>query len=457
MNRYYSLFIFLLFSLSSHSQQPNVYDIYEQQYQQLLGMRGVSENEITKILKDYASNKLNNDHALANIFKSMYSSGKGIGMLFYFFNNDTLRRAFYTPGKIREIKSIAISREKLLKLNEDINLSMNLYQLSQQRSPKQRGVTPFNNTASQKIPFEKAVRNASDILLPASLDTSIKHLLIIPAMNIGTIPFYTLPLNKKLLIDQCSYTIVPSLIDFVALRTKLLKKNTTKWVGSALPDSFDKQDEFVRIDEKKFQLEKVLLVSNPQYPKDSSFVFPDLPGAEKETAAALPYAKKVYLLKGKDAIKDKIRELLFESNLAWFATHGISDQHDPMGKSFLVLSEPRPYLTAREIMGFRSYNRPLPEMVILSACQTGLGRSMEAGTAGLARSFLLGGSDHVIVSLWNVDDESTAYFMERFIFHLQQPHRFMPATQLRLAALDTRKKYKQASKWASFSLFGIDY
>jgi CHAT domain-containing protein len=61
------------------------------------------------------------------------------------------------------------------------------------------------------------------------------------------------------------------------------------------------------------------------------------------------------------------------------------------------------------------------------------------------------------MSLWNVDDNATAYLMSRFMFHLQKKHRFTPAEPLRLAFLDTKKKFPKPSQWASFSLFGIDY
>lgn len=75
----------------------------------------------------------------------------------------------------------------------------------------------------------------------------------------------------------------------------------------------------------------------------------------------------------------------------------------------------------------------------------------------LARSFMLAGANHVIMSLWSVDDEATAYLMNRFLFHLQKPSRFMPSEPLRQAIRDTRKKFPKPSQWASFSLIGIDY
>jgi CHAT domain-containing protein len=56
-----------------------------------------------------------------------------------------------------------------------------------------------------------------------------------------------------------------------------------------------------------------------------------------------------------------------------------------------------------------------------------------------------------------VDDEATAYLMSRFIYHMQQPHEFTPAEPLRLAELDTRAKWKDPRKWASFSMLGVVY
>ena len=294
--------------------------------------------------------------------------------------------------------------------------------------------------------------------MPALFDPATKHLLIIPALNIGTIPFHLLqPYNNyTYLADKCSFTIVPSLVDLVALRSKILKKTSQYWDGGKLPPDFDSSD-FSGIQKKNYALENVLFVANPSYPTHELFSFPDLPGAKKEIDSAKQYAHNYKVLTGGSATKDSVLKYLVEADVAYFATHGIADQEDPMGKSFLVLAGKDAYLTAKEIMSLRSDFSALPKMIILSACQTGLGKSLEAGTAGLARSFLLGGSNHVIMSLWNVDDDATAYLMSRFVYHLQTPHYFMPAEPLRLAIVDTKKRYKNPAQWASFSLFGIDY
>jgi CHAT domain-containing protein len=129
-----------------------------------------------------------------------------------------------------------------------------------------------------------------------------------------------------------------------------------------------------------------------------------------------------------------------------------------MEKSCLVLSKPKAYLTAKDVMDLRKdKNFKFPGMVILSACQTGLGKNMEAGVAGLARPFLIGGSNHVVMSLWSVDDKATAYLMSRFIHHLKTPMLYAPSEQLRMAILDTMKRYPNPAHWSSFSIFGIDY
>ena len=185
--------------------------------------------------------------------------------------------------------------------------------------------------------------------------------------------------------------------------------------------------------------------------------------AKKEINNTIPFAKQYTLLEGKNATKANVISNLRYCDVAYFATHAMSAEANPLDNNFLVLSgNADPFLSSRNIMALRDTlytgTFKFPELVILSACQTGLGKSMKAGiAAGLTRSFLIAGASQVIMSLWSVDDEATSYLMNRFIYYLQKPNLFVPAEPLRLAELDTKKKFPNPSQWASFSAYGVTY
>lgn len=91
------------------------------------------------------------------------------------------------------------------------------------------------------------------------------------------------------------------------------------------------------------------------------------------------------------------------------------------------------------------------ELVVLSACQTGLGDEMGTeGVAGLQRSFTIAGAKNILMSLWPVDDYATQYLMTQFYKHYAVTHNVEAA--FRSAQLEVKKKYPQPMYWAAFVL-----
>ncbi len=141
-----------------------------------------------------------------------------------------------------------------------------------------------------------------------------------------------------------------------------------------------------------------------------------------------------------------------------FATHGLVDSERP-GLSALVLSTVDAdgkaqdgFLRANDI-----YNMKLPaELVVLSACQTGLGKEIKGeGLVGLTRGFMYAGARRVVVSLWNVNDKATADLMTKFYQKmLKQGER--PAAALRAAQVEMwkQKKWQSPYYWAAFTMQG---
>jgi CHAT domain-containing protein len=185
--------------------------------------------------------------------------------------------------------------------------------------------------------------------------------------------------------------------------------------------------------------------------------FKPLPGTRREVQAIARLFGKAEVLLGKDASEQKLeeraRELKDYTHLH-LATHGLADRHRPLA-SYLALSDRHlpdplkrvlagrpPYtgrLTAGDILGRWRLDA---DLVVLSACQSGLGRyEYGEGYVGFAQALFLAGARSLVVSQWEVDDAATALLMTRFYQNLLGKRKGLKGPMGKAEALHEAKQW----------------
>lgn len=158
-----------------------------------------------------------------------------------------------------------------------------------------------------------------------------------------------------------------------------------------------------------------------------------------------PTSLKIDTLTGKFATENRFRHLASSgSNIVHIATHGyfigtnnfISDlkpaiSDKSMSESGLIMAGaasninnpyfvptiPDGFLTAKELS---NENLKYVDLMVLSACQTGMGYITDDGVYGIIKGLKEAGVGATIVSLWKVNDASTCEIMKRFYAELMK-------------------------------------
>jgi CHAT domain-containing protein len=203
-----------------------------------------------------------------------------------------------------------------------------------------------------------------------------------------------------------------------------------------------------------------LVVGNPTMPAISTIIgdaphkLKALPGAEKE-AIAIAQQLNTQPIIGAKAKKDTIVQQMQTAGVIHFATHGLLDSFKGETPGAIALAPNGTgerndgLLTSGELFDLKLN----AELVVLSACDTGRGDITGDGVIGLSRSLFVAGVPSVIVSLWKVPDDSTAFLMTEF-YRNWKDRKLDKAQALRQAMLTTRAKYPQPLDWAAFTLIG---
>ncbi|WP_161626116.1 CHAT domain-containing protein [Hugenholtzia roseola] len=141
------------------------------------------------------------------------------------------------------------------------------------------------------------------------------------------------------------------------------------------------------------------------------------------------------------------------------ATHGFINESRPelSGVALYAENQEDGILYLDEIFNLQMK----ADLVMLSACETGLGKiSKGEGVIGLSRALLYAGADNVCVSLWKVADNSTSLMMQQFFQYLLHQnldkYPFDKARALRQAKLQLikQKKYARPYYWSPFIMIG---
>lgn len=243
---------------------------------------------------------------------------------------------------------------------------------------------------------------------------------------------------------------------------------------------------------------KALIFGNPNTKETrgcsgEQLSWPQLPGAESEARAiAARFAERAVLRTGGETTPLLLEAWHDDFSVLHFAVHGYACAAEPLD-SFLVLGEYDPKnwnLVGTKLMewahpgapaievdeeesrrftkglwpGFLKYEDKLSarkifanyrlkaDLVMLSACDTGLGKISAEGAVGFARAFIASGARTIGLSLWPVPDEPTKYLMD--IFYENYLRDGDKARALQAAMLATEQKYSSTVAWAGFVLLG---
>ena len=235
-----------------------------------------------------------------------------------------------------------------------------------------------------------------------------QRLVVLPHGLLHYVPFHALHDGREYLIDRYSISYAPSASVYALCRSKVVNRS-----GGSL----------------------IFGIDDAQAPQILEEV--------RALSGMLPEAK---LFRGAEATEKVLRSEGKSSRILHIATHGYFRQDNPMFSSIRLGNS---YLSLYDLYQFE-----LPvELVTLSGCATGL-NVVAAGDEllGLVRGLLQAGAQSLVLSLWDVHDESTKQFMINFYGCLQVADN--KASALRKAMLAVREEWAHPYYWAPFLLIG---
>ncbi|TRZ92879.1 CHAT domain-containing protein [bacterium] len=292
-----------------------------------------------------------------------------------------------------------------------------------------------------------------ELVLPG-LTKGTKRIVFVPDDILNLLPFETLisdDRKERWLVQDYAIAYVPSLSSLreLNIRKKGLRSQPKKDLLAFGDPYYGSNEEDVRGQGSDIFQD---FYSNPSL----NFFRLKYSGLETRGIASLFKASRTDAFQRENATEDRLKsEPLTDYRIIHFATHGLIDDKKPARSSIILSLDQDPaedgFLQMREVFDLKMN----ADLVVLSACQTGLGQFIRGeGIEGMSRAFFYAGSSSVLMSLWAVNDQATYQLMERFYRHLKSSEN--PMNALRRAKLEMigSKVLSHPYYWAGFILNG---
>ena len=307
------------------------------------------------------------------------------------------------------------------------------------------------------------------------------HLIVSPDSQLNLIPFEVLvDPQARYLVESHQISYVTSGRDLLRLQNSRPSHQKSVIIANPDYDSALSEDSVVSTE------------SSSLYTINSMPNFTSLPGTAAEASAIAPMLLDATILTGAAATEAQLDQLQ-GPRLLHIATHGffLSDVIAPnpnsfnRGASFSLIDTDSPsnvnleesasplynsglalagantqassiedgILTAMEASGL---NLQGTQLVVLSACETGVGAASDGeGVYGLRRAFAIAGAESQLMSLWQVDDTGTSELMQIYYQNLveKQQGRSEALRNAQLELLNTGT-YAHPYYWSSFIFSG---
>jgi CHAT domain-containing protein len=374
-------------------------------------------NELVASLEELYPTYFNLKHnsKIPNIPAIQRKLGKNSAMISYFVaTGDTLVYAFVITKKSLKVHEVEL----------DKNYEMN--------------ISGYRNAMYYDAPntYKKTARALYNQLFSFKLPGNINKLIIIPAGRMATIPFEAL-ITTDIDINSTSFSAIPYLINdysFSYLYAASLFLNPKVEMPPNQTISLFAPVEF----------EGRRLSTLPGTATEVNDISNLFAGSSADVSLYVDDRATVSEVKSKGVTQSKYLH---------FATHGIVDEMRPE-RSQICLATSENDMGSLYSGDIYSLNLSA-DLVVLSACETGLGKiSKGEGIIGLTRALIYAGSNNLVVSLWRVGDFSTSQLMTDFYRSMLQGNGYAKALRNAKRGMINSKEYSSPYYWAPFVLIG---